>query len=129
MPVLGYTRHVYAALLALATLLMLPLQENASDLAVLKANLGGDCSADFTVKDAGGKPIYAASIRVRVRYGAFGIKRADLEVGTGSDGRARIEGLPTKARPMTYTIEKGDRRTTVDQDVAQMCHATFTPTL
>jgi hypothetical protein len=116
---------VHAALLALLMMLMLPLQDGAADLAVLKANLGGDCSADFTVTDAAAKPIYAASIRVRVRYGAFGIKRADLEVGTGSDGRARIEGLPNKARPMTYTIEKGDRHTSVDQDVAQTCHATF----
>jgi len=46
-------------------------------------------------------------------------------VGTGSDGRARIEGLPTKARPFTYTIEKDDRRTMVDQDVAHTCHAMF----
>jgi len=100
-------------------------QNGTSDLAVLKANLGGDCSADFTVTDAADKPVYAASIRVRVRYGAFGVKRADLEVGTGSDGRARIEGLPTKARPFTYTIEKDDRRTMVDQDVAHTCHAMF----
>jgi hypothetical protein len=108
-----------------AALLTSLAQNGTSELAVLKANLGGDCSADFTVKDAADKPIYSASIRVRVRYGAFGVKRADLEVGTGSDGRARIEGLPNKARPMTYTIEKDDRQTMVSQDVAQTCHAMF----
>jgi hypothetical protein len=39
---------------------------------------------------------------VRVRYGAMGIKRMDLEVGTNSEGKAVIKELPDKARPMTY---------------------------
>ena len=91
----------------------------------MKANLGGSCSADFTVKDADGKPVYAASVHVLIRYGFAGVKHADLEVGTSSEGKARIEGLPNKARPMTYDIKKDDKKAEVMQDVADTCHATF----
>ena len=65
----------------LASLLLAqqPADPSKPDVAVLKAGLG-DCSADFVVKDADGMPAYGATVHVRVRYGAFGIKRADLEV-------------------------------------------------
>lgn len=99
------------------------------DVTLMKANLGGSCSADFTVKDADGKPVYAASVHVRVRYGFAGVKRADLEVGTSSEGKARIEGLPDKARPMTYEITKDEKKIEVAQDVSSTCHATFDVTL
>jgi hypothetical protein len=92
------------------------------EIPVLNARIG-TCSADFTVKDASGAPIYLALVHVRVRYGAMGIKRMDLEVGTNSDGRARITGLPNKAKPLTYDVTKGDMKTTVDQDVAKTCDA------
>jgi hypothetical protein len=97
----------------------------AEDVTVMKANLGGSCSADFTVKDADGKPVYGALVHVLIRYGFAGVKHADLEVGTSSEGKARLEGLPDKARPMTYDIKKDDKKAEVMQDVANMCHATF----
>ena len=92
---------------------------------VLKANLGGDCSADFTVRGGDGQPVYNATIHVRVRYGFMNVKRSDLEIGTNADGKARIEGLPTKAKALAYDITKDNRKTGVDQNVADMCHATF----
>jgi hypothetical protein len=95
------------------------------DITLLKANLGGDCSADFTVTDADGKPVYAATVHVRVRYGLLNIKRADLEIGTNSDGKARIEGLPTKARALAYDIEKEGKKANVEQNVSSVCHANF----
>jgi hypothetical protein len=98
------------------------------EVTVLKAGLGG-CSSDFIVKDADGKPVYAASVHVLIRYGAFGVKRADLEVGTNSNGEARIEGLPDKARPMTYDVQKDGKKASADQDVAANCHAMFELTL
>jgi hypothetical protein len=91
---------------------------------VLKANLG-DCSAAFAVRDAAGQPVYNATIHVRVRYGAFSVKRTDLEIGTNSDGRARIEGLPNKAKPMTYDVHKDAAKAGADQDVSGNCHAMF----
>jgi hypothetical protein len=97
--------------------------------AVLKAALGGICSADFTVKDADGKPVYAAMVHVKVRYGTFGVKRADLVIGTGSDGKARIEGLPEKARPLVYDIKKDRLEASAEQDVEEKCQATFEVTI
>ena len=97
----------------------------APDVTLMKAALGGSCSADFTVKDADGKPVYAAMVHVKVRYGFAGVKRADLEVGTNSEGKARVEGLPDKARPMTWDIKKDAKAAEVAQDVSDTCHATF----
>jgi hypothetical protein len=117
---------MFAAAVVLA--LLLPAQkaaESPSDVTLMKANLGGSCSADFTVKDADGKPVFDALVHVRLRYGFAGVKRADLEVGTSSQGRARIEGLPDKAKPMTYAITKDDKKTEVAQDVSTTCRATF----
>ena len=54
----------------------------------------------------------------------MGVKRMDLEVGTNSDGRARVIGLPTKARPLVFDISKGDTNTSVTQDLAASCQAT-----
>ena len=117
-----------AALLVIA-LALLQQPAKTPDVTLMKAALGGSCSADFTVKDPDGKPVYAAMVHVKVRYGFAGVKRADLEVGTSSEGKARIEGLPDKARPMIYEIKKDEKKTDVTQDVADMCHATFDVTL
>lgn len=94
------------------------------ELPVLKAGLG-PCSADFTVKDADGAPVYLAMIHVRVRYGFANVKRMDLEVGTNSEGQARIEGLPNKAQPLAYDIQKDMKKATAEQDVASRCQAMF----
>jgi len=92
---------------------------------VLKANLGGDCSADFVVRGADAQPVYNATIHVRVRYGFMNIKRSDLEIGTNAEGKARIEGLPTKAKPLAYDLTKDKGKGAVEQNVADNCHATF----
>jgi hypothetical protein len=55
----------------------------------------------------------------------MGIKRMDLEVGTNSDGKARVQGLPDKARPLAYDITKGDARADVEQDLEEECRATY----
>ena len=98
------------------------------DVPVLNARLGG-CSAEFTVKNADGAPVYLALIHVNVRYGPLNVKRMDIEVGTNSDGKARIKGLPDKAKPMTYDVQKDDKKTTIDQDVAKSCEGKFEVTL
>lgn len=96
--------------------------------AVLDAKLG-PCSADFVVTDAEAKPVYNALIHVRVRYGAFSVKRMDLEVGTDSEGKARIQGLPERARPLMYDVRKDGKMATAQQDIATTCKATFALTL
>ena len=99
-------------------------QKAKDDVTTISAKLG-PCSADFTVTDAGGKPVYDATIHVRVRYGAFSLKRMDLEVGTNSAGKARVESLPSKAKPLVYDIKKGDVHASVTQDVAVACNAKY----
>ncbi|MBI2188933.1 MAG: hypothetical protein HYU37_17680 [Acidobacteria bacterium] len=98
------------------------------DLATISARLGM-CTADFTVADADGKPVYAATVHVRIRYGFMSLKRMDLEVGTNSDGKARVEGLPLGGRRLTYDITKDTRKTTVEQDLTKDCHAMYMVTL
>jgi len=115
---------VGVALLAQAQSLQSP-----ADVTLMKAGLGGSCSADFTVQDAGGKPIAGASVHVKMRYGFAGVKRADLEIETSPVGKGRIEGLPDKAKPMTYEIKKDELKAEVTQDVSNTCHATFEVTL
>ncbi len=101
-------------------------QEGAAkpDLAVINARLG-NCAADFTVTDASGAPVYAATVHVRIRYGFMSVKRMDLEVGTSSDGKARVEGLPEKAKPLVYDVTKDNLKATVEQDLSTTCRGTY----
>ncbi|MSO30395.1 MAG: hypothetical protein EXQ48_05535 [Acidobacteria bacterium] len=117
-----------AVAFAAALLAQQPPEAPKPEVAVLKAGLGS-CSADFIVKDAAGAAVYGAAIHVRVRYGAFGVKRSDLEVGTNSNGEARIEGLPDKARPLVYDVAKAGKKATAEQNVATTCAAKHTLTL
>ena len=115
---------VMLATIVLAVALTAPQSAAPQEVPVLKANLG-DCSADFTVRGADGQPVYNATIHVRVRYGFMSVKRTDLEIGTNADGKARIEGLPAKAKPLAYEVRKDAASASAMQDVAAMCRATF----
>ena len=102
-----YTAVMVVASIAVAVAVLAQSPQSPADVTLMKAALGGSCSADFTVKDAGRQADRTArSVHVKLRYGFAGVKRADLEVGTSSEGKARIEGLPDKAKPMTYEIKK-----------------------
>jgi len=103
--------------------------EKPPDVTVMKAALGGSCSAEFTVKDEAGKPVYGANVHVRVRYGFMGVKRADLDIGTSSSGKARVEGLPDKAKPLEWEIQKETKRASAEQLVEDTCNAKFELTL
>ena len=110
--------------LAASILSQQPAGAPTPEMAVLKAGLG-DCSADFTVKDVEGAPVYGATVSVNVRYGFMSLRRADLEVGTNASGRARIEGLPAKAKPLTYDIRKDGKGAIVQQDVTTLCRGVY----
>src|ERR1700693_1508164 len=58
----------------------------------------GPCSADFTVTDAAGAPVYDAKVRVHIAYGLMSLHKLDLEVGTNAAGKARFTGLPDKTK-------------------------------
>jgi hypothetical protein len=88
----------------------------------------GPCSADFTITDTAGKPVYAAKISVRVNYGRF--HKLDLEVGTNIDGKARFAGLPTNPKHgLFFEASEGDRTGNAFDDPAVKCNTQFAITL
>jgi hypothetical protein len=113
------------ALMMFAIAVLAQQHDGPADVTLMKAALGGSCSADFTVKDAAGKPIIGATVHVKLRYGFAGVKRADLEIESSPYGKVRIEGLPDRAKPMTYEIKKDELKAEVTQDVLSTCHAAF----
>lgn len=93
--------------------------------AEISADLG-NCSAALTVTGADQKPVYAARVTARVQYGAFGVKKLDLEAYTGADGKVRITHLPnTLKHSMTIHVSKGDIEESVDFDPVANCHPTY----
>jgi len=96
------------------------------DVPVIKGDLG-PCSGDFTVLDSQNKPVYNAKIHVTILYGFMNKRKSDLEIGTNSEGKARIEGLPDRLKkpPLEFRIRGGDSEKSVTQDPATDCHASF----
>ena len=120
---------VIICVLWLSSLAVSTLQGQTPEVPVVKAD-AGPCSADFTVTDGENKPLYDAKIQVRVRYGFMSKRKTDLEIGTNSDGKARIEGLPDKAKkPLEFRVRHGEFMKAVAQDPASDCHASFTVVL
>jgi len=96
------------------------------DVPVIKGDLG-PCSGDFAVLDSQNKPVYDAKVRVTILYGFMNKRKSELEIGTNSDGKARIEGLPDRLKkpPLEFRITGGDSEKSVTQDPATDCHASF----
>ena len=87
----------------------------------------GSCSADFTVTDADGAPVYAAKIKVHIAYGFMYARKLDLEVGTTSDGKARFTGFPERVkRGLYFEASEGDRTAEAFDDPANTCKTQFT---
>jgi hypothetical protein len=87
----------------------------------------GPCTADFAVADGAGKPLYNAKVSVTFKYGFLGMRRMELEVGTNSDGKARVAGLPSKVRkhPLGFVISYGDRVKSIEHYPAVNCNARY----
>ena len=83
----------------------------------------GPCSVDFTVTDPDGKPLLDAKVRVHIAYGFLGKRTLDLEIGTNSAGKARLEGLPAKIHEAAYFhVGKGDLEGSALFDPEANCH-------
>jgi hypothetical protein len=90
----------------------------------------GPCTADFTITDNAGAPIYDANIKVHIAYGAFGVHKLDLEAGTNIDGKARFTGLPSKTKQgLFFQASKAERTGSAFDDTAKTCNAQFTVAL
>jgi hypothetical protein len=94
-----------------------------AEIPTVSADLGG-CRAQFTVTD-GTKPIYDAKVSTRIKYGSFGIRKLDLEVGTDANGQAMVTKLPNKTKdPVSFEISKDGVSRTVLMEPGK-CQAEF----
>jgi len=87
----------------------------------------GPCTADFTITDSAGAPLYGAKVKVHIAYGFVGARKLDLEVGTNVDGRARFTGLPDRVkRGFYFHATEGDRSGEAFDDPSNTCKTAFT---
>lgn|SRR5512140_3539623 len=110
-----------------ALLLQLPIAAYAQapeKPAVVDGGLGR-CSLEVTVLGPDSKPVYAASVRVRIAYGFGGFHKLDLEVGTNVEGKARFTGLPSRVRrpPLEFEATKDELSGTLEYNPATECVA------
>jgi len=126
-------RHIFQSGALILGLLLVPsLEAQSSSSADPKSvpvidGAIGPCSADFTITDAAGAPVYAASIRVHIAYGFLNAHKLDLEVGTNADGKARFIGLPEKLKQgLIFQASEGKREGSAFDDTGKTCKANFT---
>jgi hypothetical protein len=106
-----------------------PLAADSQEIPVVDAGLGS-CHADFIVKDSAGKPIFNAKVSLTIKYGFLSKRKTQVEVGTNSDGKARVTGLPNlPKRPLEFSVKSGAVSTTVTDDPETNCNAVFDVTL
>ncbi|MGA8541212.1 MAG: hypothetical protein WB566_17045 [Terriglobales bacterium] len=91
----------------------------------------GPCSLELNVIGADGRPIYAATVNVHIKYGFGGMRRLDLEAGTNSDGKVKFAGLPAKVQrpPLEFHASKDEFRGVVAFDPSTECQAKHDITL
>ncbi len=124
------SRWSFLALLALFSLPILqaqgPQTPDPKAVPVISGDIG-PCSADFTVTDSAGAPVYAATIQVHIAYGFLSAYKLDLEVGTNAGGKARFTGLPAKTKHgLFFRASKDPREGSAFDDTAKTCKAEFT---
>ena len=87
----------------------------------------GPCSADFTVTDNAGAPVYNAKISVRIAYGFMYVRKLDLEVSTNVDGKARFTGIPERVKNgLMFHASEGNRAGEAFDEPATTCKAQLT---
>jgi hypothetical protein len=85
----------------------------------------GPCSLELTVRGADGKPVYAATAKVHIKYGFGGIRRLDLEAGTNSEGKVKLAGLPARVQrpPLEFHASKDEFTGIASFDPSTECEA------
>jgi hypothetical protein len=133
MIVLSTFAHRIAAVLALAFLIPIQTIAQAPDPhSVPSVDAGiGTCTADFTITDTDGKPVYDAKIRVHIAYGFGGWHKLDLQVGTNVDGKAKFTTLPNSMRKGGLYFQASQSGSTGEafDDPSKTCQAQFAITL
>jgi hypothetical protein len=108
-----------------------PVEQKPDPKSIAEVDAGlGPCTADFTITDDAGQPVYAANIRVHIAYGFASLHKFDLTVGTNADGKARFIGLPeTTKQGLFFRASEGDREGSAFDDPAKTCKTQFTVVL
>ncbi len=85
----------------------------------------GRCWLELSVLGVDRKPVYAATVKVHVKYGFGGMRRLDLEAGTNSDGKVKFAGLPARVQrpPLEFHASKDQLEGTASFDPATECQA------
>ncbi len=86
----------------------------------------GNCTADFHVVGADSKPIYNARVHTLIKYGAFGVRKTELEVRTDSNGEASVINLPNYSKkPISFDVSNGGAASIVEFSPDKQCHARY----
>ena len=97
----------------------------ASTVPVLDGGIG-PCSAEFHVTGADSKPIYNAQVHTLIKYGAFGIRKLDLQGSTNVDGKIKFTGLPdVNKRPVFFDLKSGTKTGQRAFEPGLDCHPVF----
>lgn len=81
--------------------------QKAPEIPVMDGEIG-PCSVEFTVLDAGGKPVSAALINVKIAYGFAGVRKLEMGVYTNAEGKGKFVGIPAKVHkpPLQFRASK-----------------------
>jgi hypothetical protein len=112
--------------IVVATPLLSPAQTPAPNEKVPVMDGGaGPCSLDLTVRGADDKPIYAATVKVHIKYGFGGMRKLDLEAGTNADGKVKFAGLPDRVQrpPLEFQASKDELAGDATFDPSAECQA------
>ena len=128
---IAFLKRIMLSMAVLMTVLLLPSLRAQStpdpkSVPVIDGGIG-PCTADFTITDPAGAPVYAATIRVHIAYGFLSAHKLDLEVGTNAAGKARFTGLTEKTKQgLFFHASEGAREGSAFDDPAKTCQANFT---
>ena len=102
-----------------------PKAADATAMSVLDGGIG-PCSAEFHINDAKNKPVYNAQVHTLIKYGAFGIRKLDLQGSTNFEGKVKFTGLPdVNKRPVFFDITQGTKSAQRTFEPGTNCHPVF----
>jgi hypothetical protein len=102
-----------------------PKQSEASIVPVLDGGIG-PCSAEFHISGANNKPIYNAQVHTLIKYGAFGVRKLDLQGSTNFDGKLKFTGLPdANKRAIIFDVMQGTKTAQRVFEPGLNCHPIF----
>jgi hypothetical protein len=104
--------------------MLAPAQAQSENVPVIQGG-AGPCSTELTVTGVDGKPVYAATVKVHIKYGFGGMRRLDLEAGTNSDGKVKFAGLPDRVQrpPLEFHASKDELEGVASVDPSSECQA------